>query len=245
MRDKDHSKSLASLFSTVSFSELTFSVGHWAWRSRFCSWCKFLWWWWMSWGVLHWKSALKKLLLLWSHPYFSCLGPGSLGGEWWFLSMLASHRRMEVLCATLGVGCGLGALRHQLRAVPWGSAAPPTWAQEMSQGCDLGELRRDLLVAQICWNCVCHLDCSVLKLLLRVSLVREVREVSREIFSVVTYWFLNDLSISGLSSRARDHPWTHQFALGFTMQRSCKYLGQYVVIQVWLKLSVHFRNVND
>lgn len=96
------------------------------------------------------EKCIKKLLLLCSHPYFSCLGPGSLGGEWWFLSM-ASHRRMEVLCATLGVGCGLGGIKHHLRAMAWGSAAPPTWAQEMSQGCDLGRLRRDLLVAQICW----------------------------------------------------------------------------------------------
>lgn len=149
--------------------------------------------------------------------------------------------RMEVLCATLGVGCGLGGLRHQLRAVPWRSAAPPTWAQEMSQGRDLARLRRDRLVAQICWNCVCHLDCSVLKLLLQVSLVRGV---NREIFCVVTYCFLNHLSISELSSRARDHPQPHQFAQGFTLQRSYKYLRPCVVVQAWLKFSVHFRNLN-
>lgn len=85
------------------------------------------------------------------------------------------------------------------------------------------------------------MDCPVPKLLLQVSLVRGV---NREIFSVVTYWFLDHLSISGLSSRATDHPWTHQFARGFTMQRSYKYLGLCVVVKVWLKFSVPFRNLN-
>lgn len=189
----------------------------------------------MNWWILHWKSASKSCSVF--IPYFSCLGLGSLGGEWWFPSMLAPHsKRMEVLCATLGVGCGDGVpLDISSEHFP-GVCSTSPWAQEMSQSCDLGRLRRDVLVAQICCNCVCHLDCSVLKLLSQVSLVRGV---NREIFCVVTYWFLNPLNFSEQSSRCS---WTHQFAQRFSM--SYKYLRLYVVLWVWLKFSIHFRNLN-
>lgn len=132
------------------------------------------------------EKCIKKLLLLCSHPYFSCLGPGSLGGERWVpirTGTLAPHvETTEVLCATSGVGrrAGVAAGTSSVQC-PGGLRHLPPEHRRSHRAVTLGRSRRDLLVVCIWYNCVCHLDFPVLKLLFRVSLVRGVNRL-REIF---------------------------------------------------------------